>query len=199
MCIDNIPRPLLEGTCWSGSPLCLSYIGRLYGRGRGGGFSPIKNLVSDIVTSLTRSLTKPRLIFFRFTFLKRPNTIADLIDGAFHFHLQVAQCFQYIFIAFSTDDFAIHMSLGFDLFGLSVCSLNDLITLYKLSASIAGKVNCAIGFFLGLGNQPISLSQQLLGFFHFLWDGDTHLVYQIQHTVFINYDVMGEGKRTALV
>src|SRR4030042_6799803 len=96
--------------------------------------------------------------FFWSLFLKGSDAIADLVDGAFHFHFKVAKCFQYIFICFSPDYFAIRMSLGFDLFSLSISSLNDLVTFDKLIASIASKVYCSIGFFLCLGNQSIPLS-----------------------------------------
>ena len=132
-------------------------------------------------------------------FLKDADTVVDLVAHFRDLILQLHQDIKDIVIRLGTDAFGFGARLGKDLFGTALGFLCDDILLRELVGFIAGKLQGAVGFLLRLRHDPVTLCDDLLGFFHLFGDGDAHLVDQFEHLIFIHNDIMRERHSLRIV
>src|SRR5664280_1290180 len=112
---------------------------------------------------------------------------------------QILQRFLGILIGASLDAFGFRGGMLEDLVSTALGIRNEGLFIDQVVGFVAGQLQGAVGLFLSLGHVAVFFRIDLLGLFHFLRDGDAHLVNDIQELVLIDDDVVGQRDGAAVI
>ncbi len=130
---------------------------------------------------------------------KHLDAVAHLRQQLLHGVFQVHQGLLGILVGAGLDVFGFHAGLFDDLLRAALGILEQALPFRPGRWLFAGQLQGPVGFFLGLGHDPVFFRKDLLRLFHFLRDGDAHLVNDVQELVLIHDDIVRQRDGAAVI